>query len=235
MSELWRHIAQRAGTELDEPTIARLNRFLDLLLDANRLMNLTRITDRAAAELSHVADSLTLLPHLPPGDFRLADVGSGGGAPGIPLAIACPRATVLLIESTRKKAAFLERCAAELGLTNVAVAPVRAESVGHDPNCRERFDVVTARAVGPLAELIEWCLPLCRKGGKVLAMKGPRIAEELPAALRPIRAVGGAEPIIHPVELPGAEGHVIVEIRKITRTDRFFPRDPTRAKGRPIP
>src|SRR3954451_24731421 len=104
MNELWAQIAARADIALSPAQHQLLARYLDLLLAANETMNLTRITDRAAAELHHVADSLTLLPFLPKGPHLLADVGTGGGVPGIPLAIARPDAQVLLIESTKKKA-----------------------------------------------------------------------------------------------------------------------------------
>src|SRR3954469_15819708 len=109
MNELWTNLARRAGTELSQQQHEKLSRYLDLLLEANARMNLTRITDRAAAEVQHIGDALTALPFLPKGEFRLADVGSGGGVPGIPLAIVRPDATVLLIESTKKKAAFLKQ------------------------------------------------------------------------------------------------------------------------------
>jgi 16S rRNA (guanine527-N7)-methyltransferase len=231
---LWRQLAESAKLDLSAEQLARLDRYLDLLAQANQRMNLTRIESRAAAEVQHVADALTLLPFLPPGPHRLADIGSGGGVPGIPLAIARPDATVMLIESTQKKAAFLKSAAAELGLENVSVSSWRAEDVGHS-NSRETFDIVTARAVGALAFLAEWSLPLVRKGGKLLAMKGPRLAEELPAAARAIRMLGGGEPIVHPVTtLPGITGHVIVEITKIAKTDPRYPRPATQAKGKPL-
>ena len=98
---LWSELAARAGVTLTAGQLDRLSRYLDLLLDANRTMNLTRIVDRRSAEVQHVGDALTLLPLLPPGPHRLADVGSGGGVPGIPLAVARPDAQVLLIESTK--------------------------------------------------------------------------------------------------------------------------------------
>ena len=97
MNLLWTELARRASIELSDAQQQHLSRYLDLLFEANARMNLTRITDRAAAELQHVGDALTVLPHLPPGTIRVADVGSGGGVPGIPLAIARPDATFLLI------------------------------------------------------------------------------------------------------------------------------------------
>jgi 16S rRNA (guanine527-N7)-methyltransferase len=233
VNELWTQLAARANVTLSDAQHALLARYLDLLLDANQRMNLTRITDRAAAEVGHVGDALTVLPHLPPGAFRLADVGSGGGVPGIPLAIARPDARVMLVESTKKKAAFLKSAAAELGLANVSVSEWRAEDVGRS-NSRETFDVAVARAVATLDWLAEWCLPLVKTGGKLLAMKGARAAEEVPAAATAIKLLNGGAAVVHPVDLPGSEHRVIVEVRKLGRTPDRFPRPATQAKGKPL-
>jgi len=230
---LWTELVARASSTLRDEQERQLHRYLDLLLAANERMNLTRIADRAAAEVGHVGDALTVLPFLPGGPFALVDVGSGGGVPGLPLAIARPDARVLLVESTQKKAAFLEQTVKELGLSNVTVSPMRAEDVGFSP-ARERYDVAIARAVGAMAFLVEWCLPLVKKGGKFLAMKGAKIAEELPAAAVAIKSVGGGKPIVHPIQLPGAEHHVIVEIAKIAPTPAKYPRRATQAKGKPL-
>jgi 16S rRNA (guanine527-N7)-methyltransferase len=233
VNALWTDLARRAGIDLSPDQHAHLSRYLDLLLEANARMNLTRITDRAAAEVQHVGDSLTVLPHLPKGEIRVADVGSGGGVPGIPLAIARPDATFLLIESTKKKANFLKQAIGALELSNVSVSEWRAEDVGHS-NSRETFDVAIARAVATLSWLAEWCLPLVKKNGKMLAMKGPKVADELPEAKRTITAAGGGEAIVHPVDLPDTEHRVIVEIAKIGKSDKRLPRPATQAKGKPL-
>mgnify|MGYP001141713221 CR=1 FL=1 len=233
MHDLWNNLAQRASLTLSGDQLRRLDEYLDRLLDANQRMNLTRITDREAARVQHVGDTLTLLPFLPREAHRLADIGSGGGVPGIPLAIARRDVQVVLIESTRKKAAFLRECAADLELSNVLVRDERAEEAGRS-DLRESFDVVTARAVGEMVWLAEWCLPLVRKGGVMLAMKGQKIHEELPAAARAIRLLGGGQPQIHPVDLPDTTHHVIVQIPKQAKTDPRYPRPPTIAKRRPL-
>src|SRR5688572_8478058 len=230
---LWSQLTGRAGLTLTAEQQDRLSLYLDLLLEANRTMNLTRIVDRASAEVHHVGDALTLLPLLPAGAIRLADVGSGGGVPGIPLAVARPDARVMLIESTKKKAAFLKDAVAQLKLENVSVSEWRAEDVGHS-NSRETFDVAVARAVATLDWLAEWCLPLVKKGGKLLAMKGARAAEEVPAAAKAVKMLGGGPAVVHPVELPGSEHRVIVEVPKVTRTDKRLPRAATQAKGKPL-
>ena len=222
MIDLWNQLAERASVALSQSQHALLSRYLDLLLEANETMNLTRIDDRAQAEVGHVGDALTLLPHLPQGPHRLADVGSGGGVPGIPLAIARPDATVTLIESTQKKAAFLTRTADALGLANVRTRAERAETAART-SLRDSFDVVVARAVGPMDVLAELCLPLVKPGGRLLAMKGARIVDELPAAQRAIHQLSGGGAVVHRVQLPGTDSHVIVEVRKKGRTDDRYP------------
>jgi 16S rRNA (guanine527-N7)-methyltransferase len=230
---LWNELAGRAGIVLSDAQLAQLAKYLDLLSAANERMNLTRITDRAAAEVQHIGDALTVLPWLPKGSHLLADVGSGGGVPGLPLAIARPDAQVVLIESTKKKAVFLRQAASSLLLSNVTVLDDRVEDVGHTQD-REKFDVAVVRAVATMDWLAEWCLPLLKTGGKMLAMKGQRITEELPVAAMAIRRLGGAPAAVHPVELPGSEHRVIVEIVKLKPSDAVFPRPATVAKGRPV-
>ena len=230
MNAAWTQIAMRGGMSLSADQNQRLSRYLGLLLAANARMNLTRITDREAAELHHVGDALTLLPYLPAGRIHLGDVGSGGGVPGIPLAIMRPDAQVLLIESTAKKAAFLAETVAELRLTNVSIINRRAEDLGRSGEFRQSMDVVVARAVATLNWLAEWCLPLLKVGGRVLAMKGPRASDELYAAAHAIRVLGGGSPEVHPAPLSRAEKHVIVELIKLKPTPPKYPRPATTAK-----
>jgi 16S rRNA (guanine527-N7)-methyltransferase len=233
MNDLWHHLAGAAGIQLSAAQNALLVRYLDLLEEANKTTNLTRITNRAAAEVGHVGDALTLLPFLPKGPHGIADVGSGGGVPGIPIAVVRPDAQVVLIESTQKKAAFLGKTIAALGLKNVLLISDRAETAAQG-NARESFDIVAARAVGAMNLLAEWCLPLVKKGGKMLAMKGPKVIDELADADKIIALLGGGPAKIHPVQLHDAERHVIVEIPKIARTDPKYPRPPTVAKKKPL-
>src|SRR5947207_342340 len=246
MHELWDELCRRAGLALSHDQEDLLSRYIDLLLDVNQRMNLTRIDTRQSAEVLHVGDALTLLPHLRAGQLQLADVGSGGGIPGIPLAIVRPEISVTLFESTQKKASFLDDAVKQLGLRNITVIAKRAEDFarpdslspysgrgqGRGPgsrratsnrkepspqpspgipgegavaSMRESFDVVTARALAEMSVLLEWCLPLVKIGGKLLAMKGAKIADELPRAARAIKLLGGREPRVHRVDLPGAD------------------------------
>jgi len=140
---------------------------------------------------------------------------------------------VVLIESTKKKAVFLRQTAASLLLSNVTVLDSRVEDVGQSQD-RQTFDVAVVRAVATMDWLAEWCLPLLKTGGKMLAMKGQRISDELPVAAMAIRRIGGGPAVVHPVELPGSEHRVIVEIVKLKPSDAVFPRPATVAKGRAV-
>ena len=210
---------------------AGLRRFLDLLLEKNRSLNLTSVRDPDAAWPRHILDSLSLLPFLE-GRRRLLDLGSGGGLPGIPLAIVRPGLEVALLEATGKKARFLEEAASSLELANVRVIHARAETAGRDPAWRGRFDTATARALGSLSTVIELALPFLEDQGRLLAMKGARVEEELAAAEQACRLVGGrmaGRRVIDP-----EAGSCIVEVRKIAPTPPLYPRRPGLPARRPL-
>lgn len=206
---------------LDDDSVARLSQYLDRLLATNQVMNLTRITDRADAQIRLLADSLDLLRFVPDDARSLIDVGSGGGVPGLPLAIARPDLRVTLLDATAKKVRFLEETARELGITNVVAIQGRAEDAGCDRRHRDRHDVVTARAVARLATLVELTLPLIRPGGIAILPKGAAAEEELAEASYAIRMLGGRARTI----IDGAiEGTRVVVIDKMTTTPEQFPR-----------
>jgi 16S rRNA (guanine527-N7)-methyltransferase len=171
------------GVTLDERALGRLGDYLGRLLAMNELMNLTAIKDPAEAWTRHAFDALTLLPLLTDlkAGARLVDVGSGGGVPAIPIAIARPDLKLTLVESTQKKAAFLTAVAKALGLGNVSVRAQRAELLGM-AELRGVFDVATARSVGRIAMLAPLTAPLVKPGGRVLLVKGQRADEELEEA-----------------------------------------------------
>jgi 16S rRNA (guanine527-N7)-methyltransferase len=158
------------------------------------------------------------------------DVGSGGGLPGIPLAITMPDVTFALVEATGKKAAFLADVVEELALDNVTIIAERAETVGQpDGGFRNAADAVIARAVGPLCVLLELTLPLARVDGLVLAIKGRRAAEELTEAEAAMRVLKGER-----ISCERSETGTVVAIRKIGETPRRFPRRPGEPKRNPI-
>ena len=176
MNALWNELASKAEVTLSPAQHDQLSRYIDLLLEANQRMNLTRIADRAAAEVQHVGDGLTALPFLPKETHRLVDVGSGGGVPGLVLAIARPDAKVVLLEATKKKAAFLQEAVTALGLANVKVMAERAEAAGRG-ELREARDVAVARAVGAM---------------DFLALAQIQPTRKVPICVRPGRARAGS-------------------------------------------
>jgi 16S rRNA (guanine527-N7)-methyltransferase len=177
-----REALARMGIEVSADEEALLARYLGMLFAANERFNLTRI-DAESAWSRHVVDSLTLLAPLASLEKveTCIDIGSGGGLPGIPLAITRSDIAWTLVESTAKKARFLEAVARRLGLANVSVVQERAEQAARGP-LRERFDVATSRAVGALDGLARISIPFLRIGGVMLAIKGARAPEEIAAA-----------------------------------------------------
>jgi len=168
------------GVTVAPSTLAGLGRYLGFLLAMNERMNLTAIVTPEAAWERHALDALSLVPDLAAleAGARVVDLGSGGGVPAIPLALARPDLAFTLVESTRKKAAFLEDVARSLSLTRVTVLADRAELVGRGP-LRGSFDAVTARALAKLSDLVPLAAPLLRPLGRMLFIKGQRADEEL--------------------------------------------------------
>jgi 16S rRNA (guanine527-N7)-methyltransferase len=204
-----------------------------LLVAWNAAINLTAIRDPAAIARLHVVDSLAALPLLATrGVDGLLDLGSGGGFPGLPLAVALD-AGALLVDSVGKKARFLAVAAEALELPRVTATDARAEALASSPREREAWPLVTARAVAPLAELVELVFPLLRPGGLLVAWKRGEIDAELAAAGRAGEALGGIDLEVTtpgPVALPE---HHLVAITKRRPTPPGWPRDPAVRRRRP--
>ena len=178
-----------------------------------------------------IDDCLVLLDHL--GDARrVVDVGSGGGLPGLPLKIARPELGVTLVEADGKKAAFLVRACAELGLQDVEVVNRRAEEVGRDPRYREQFDVAVARAVAPMPVLAELCLPLVRVGGRLLAQKTR--SGDVASRVRAIVEMGGSVVWVVPAPSTARDTGTIVIVGKTSPTPAKYPRRPGVPSRRPL-
>jgi 16S rRNA (guanine527-N7)-methyltransferase len=222
--------AEALGVHLDDEAQRKLAAYLERLLAENEVMNLTAITDWEEACSRHLVDSLALVAPLAAfGARSVADVGSGGGLPGIPLAIAVPALSVTLVESRTKKAAFLERVATELGLS-VRVVGERAEDIGAlGSTHREAYDAVVARALAPLPVLLELTLPLLRVSGRLFAIKGERAPEEIASAARALGVLQGAV-----LETRRTTTGTVLVVEKRGPTPHRYPRAPGTPKRSPL-
>jgi 16S rRNA (guanine527-N7)-methyltransferase len=239
-----------AGLVLDPAARAGIDAHVRLLMAWNAAINLTAIRVPAAVAVEHVADSLSALPLLraagAPGRPTLLDLGSGGGYPGLPLGLALPAGRLALVESVVKKARFLEVAGRAAGATMraaggeppaVEVLATRAEALAADVAHRGRWDVVTARAVAALDELVELALPLVTVGGLLVAWKRDAgdgaLDAEFAAAGPVLAAVGGKLEAVERVGVPGLEDHRLVVVRAVAPAPARFPRSPAeRRRGR---
>lgn len=229
MIRLLREAAAPLDIALDDAQLARFDLYYQTLLDWNRRVNLTRITGPREVAIEHFLDSLSCLLVFPAParrqHLRLIDVGTGAGFPGLALKIARPELEVTLLESVAKKTAFLKHVVAVLGVSGVNVVNDRAENLAHSAAHREQYDLAVARAVAPLAALAEYCLPFLRRHGRMIAQKTVGIGEELRAAHRAIVTLGGDDPVMREVPLPGLRvARLLLVVEKTGRTPNEFPR-----------
>lgn len=225
------------GIAFESGDLEQLGLYLALLLETNKQFNLTGFKDPSVAWMRLIFDSLTLMPLLDAlgatnatNATRVIDVGSGGGLPGIPLAIVYPDIEFTLLEATGKKARFLHDAAAALERSNIAVVNARAETAGQDREThRDRYDVVTARAVGKLAELLELTIPLAKVGGLVLAIKGDKAPQEVAEAEAALRTLHASV-----ADLVRTPTGTIVVIEKRSATPKLYPRRPGEPHRAPL-
>ena len=225
------------GLELDPDQIALLERYAKLL-SSYALANVIGTRDNTAILLEHITDALSCaLTGHPAAHQRMIDVGTGGGLPGIPMRIAFPDLRLTLLDATAKKARFLETTAEELGIPGIEVVNRRAEDVGPTVEYRDSFDVAVARAVAALPVVVEYCAPLVRPGGAIIAMKGSPSSPELDAGARAAVEVGAELETVCAVtfipEMVQKERNLVV-FRKTRPTPRAFPRRVGLPKQRPL-
>lgn len=224
------------GLVLEDYQIRQFCRFEELLLETNKVMNLTAITDPGEVAVKHMADSLSCYDERYfPKDASLLDLGTGAGFPGIPLAIFRPDLTVTFFDSLQKRLNFLNEVCRETGLRKVAFLHGRAEEMAHQEAYREQFDLVTSRAVARLSILCEWALPYVRNNGLFIALKGAQYEEEIKEASNALRILGGTLEEVRPVTLPGlSDKRAVLYIRKSGTSPAKYPRKPKMAAKHPL-
>ena len=224
------------GGMLNRDKVDRFYRLTVRLLEENEKYNLTAITDVDKIILHHYADCAALAARLPKG-AKIIDVGCGAGFPTLPVAILRPDVTILAIDSTAKRIGYVNETAELLGLGNVTAIAMRAEDGGKNPEYRERFDVVTARAVAEMRVLTELCLPYAKVGGKFIAMKGKNAEFELQGAKKAISMLGGRDVKVEEITLKGVGEeltHPLIVISKKEKTPANYPRPFAQISKKPL-
>lgn len=226
--------AAALGVALSAGQLAQLDRYAAFLVDSNDRVNLTAITDPVGIADRHFCDSLAPLPLLGLAEgASLADVGTGAGFPGVVMAIARPDLRLCLIDSRGKRTAFLAELLQRLGV-RAEIVTARAEDAGRDRALRERFDLVTARAVAALPALCEYCLPLVRVGGRFAALKGPDVSGELQSAERAMALCGGSLEDAPQYALAGGDRRTLVIAQKSAATPDRYPRPAAQIAKKPL-
>lgn len=213
--------------------IPALIRYADLLVEKNKVMNLTAITEPADIARLHFLDSAALLTIADFKEKTVADVGTGAGFPGVPLRIIEPSMHLTLLDALNKRVEFLKEVCGDLGLADVECVHARAEEFAADR--RESFDLVTSRAVAALPLLCELCLPLVNVGGSFISMKSVDAGAELDSARRAIEVLGGTVGRVVDYDIPGTEiRHRAIVIKKARETPKKYPRAFAKIKKNPL-
>ena len=210
--------------ELSEKQLKQFYDYMNILIEWNKVMNLTNITEPSEIIQKHFIDSLTVLKHIKEDD-SIIDVGTGAGFPGIPIKIVYPKTKVTLLDSLNKRVKFLNEVISELELKDIKTIHGRAEEVAHDGNYREKYNIAIARAVASLNVLSEYLSPFVRIGGYVIGMKGTKGKEEAIEGENAIKILGGKIKEIKEFELPKTDIYraiIIIEKEKIT--NKKYPR-----------
>ena len=247
MERLSKYIEEVIGSPLTDKQLQQFETYYNMLIEKNKVMNLTAITERDEVELKHFIDSVALGAYydLTKDNIKVIDVGTGAGFPGIPLKIAFPNLNVVLFDSLNKRVKFLQEVIDELGLDG-EVSPEegkgfckalhgRAEEGGRNKELRESFDIVVSRAVANMAVLSEYCVPFVKEGGYFIPYKTGTVDEELSQGKKAINILGGKIEKVEKLILPDSDiGRSFVFVKKVKPTPKAYPRKAGTASKQPL-
>lgn len=232
MTEMFEKLMDEGCAELSltltETQKEQFYQYYEMLIEWNKVMNLTAITELSEVVTKHFVDSLLLVKVLKDIDqkpYRVVDVGTGAGFPGIPLKIAFPNLQITLLDSLNKRVGFLNEVIKALGLTDITAVHGRAEDFGRDAKHREQYDLCVSRAVANMSTLSEYCLPLVKKDGLFIPYKSGKVEEEAKQAESAVKKLGGEmNPVITHI-LPGTDvERTFIPVKKVGITAKKYPR-----------
>lgn len=226
------------GFKLSSKQKEQFATYYNKLIEFNKKVNLTRITDKNEVCLKHFFDSITPLlefSDLFKGEKSLCDVGAGAGFPSLPIKILCPDLSITIVDSLGKRLKFLDELVSDLSLDKVTLVHSRAEDAGQNKNLREKFDLVTGRAVARMSVLSEYCLPLAKVDGYLVALKGPKAQDELAEAKNAIEVLGGSVKEVKELTLPDTDDErTLIVVKKVKATPKKYPRQAGTPNRKPL-
>jgi 16S rRNA (guanine527-N7)-methyltransferase len=219
---------------INETQKEQFHKYMDLLIEWNKKINLTAIVEPEEIILKHFIDSVTISKYINQDD-KTIDIGTGAGFPGIPLKIIRPELKIELLDSLNKRINFLNIVVDELKLKNIECIHSRVEEFAKNKKNREKYDIVTSRAVANLNVLVEYMIPLIKIGGRCICMKGPNIEEEIAKSQNAIKILGGEIEKVEEFTLPETDiKRTIIIIKKVKNTPSKYPRKPGAPSKEPI-
>lgn len=227
---------EKLNTHLNEKQVYQFMKYYEMLIETNKVMNLTAITDFDEVIDKHFVDSLALIQAIDLNkELKVIDVGTGAGFPGIPLKIAFPELDILLLDSLNKRIHFLDQVISELGLENIQTIHGRAEDFGKNSLYREKFDLCVSRAVANLSTLSEYCVPFVKVDGYFISYKSGKVQEELDASRHAVDILGGkVEKCLNYALADTDMERSLVVIHKLKPTKKAYPRKAGKPSKEPL-
>lgn len=227
--------AEKFNVELNDTQLEQFDTFYRLVVEWNKKINLTAITEPSDFAVKHIIDSISIWNDDKFKNIKtVIDVGTGAGFPGIPLKIYRPNIKVTLLDSLAKRINFLKTAVEEIGLEEVSLIHSRAEDAAHNSALREIFDFAVSRAVAKLNILAEYCMPFVRLGGYFAALKGSNLSEELQDATKAVKILGGVDMECVKIKLPNDNERNLIYIKKASKTADKYPRKAGTPERKPL-